>query len=81
MNRAIANSTPLIALAITGHLDFLRVMFDEVIVAHSVYEESVIQGHGKPGANELDAHAGFRYKHRKHDRPYLPRFSDWIRAS
>jgi predicted nucleic acid-binding protein len=29
-------------------------MFDEIIVSRSVYEESVIQGQGKPGAIELE---------------------------
>lgn len=54
MSRVIVNSTPLIALSIVGRLDLLRTMFDEVIVADSVYQETVMQGQGKPGANELE---------------------------
>lgn len=51
--RAIVNATPLIALALIDRLDLLRSLFDEVIVPANVYEEVVVQGVGKPGADAL----------------------------
>lgn len=52
MSRVVVNSTPLIALSIIGRLPLLRALFDEVIVPASVYEEIVLQGRGRPGAEE-----------------------------
>ncbi len=37
--KAIANATPLIALALIERLDLLRQMFDEVLVPAAVYDE------------------------------------------
>lgn len=51
--RAIVNATPLIALALIDRLELLRALFDEVIVPAEVYDEVVVQGAGKPGANAL----------------------------
>ncbi len=53
MTRAVVNSTPLIALSITGHLSLLKALFDEVIVPASVYEEVVLCGQGRPGGEEV----------------------------
>jgi len=51
--KVVVNATPLIALSLIGHLSLLREMFDEVIVPAAVYEEVVVQGRGRPGADEL----------------------------
>ena len=51
--KVVINATPLIALSLIGKLDLLRRMFDQVIVPAIVYEEVVVQGHGRPGAEEL----------------------------
>lgn len=48
--RAVVNSTPLITLSITGHLPLLNTLFDQVFVPVSVYQEVVLQGKGRPGA-------------------------------
>ena len=48
--KAVVNSTPLIALAITGYLPLLNRLFEQVFVPVSVYEEVVLQGEGRPGA-------------------------------
>jgi predicted nucleic acid-binding protein len=53
MIRAVVNSTPLIALSITGHFGVLKRLFDHVVVPISVYEEVVIQGQGRPGMKEV----------------------------
>jgi hypothetical protein len=49
----LSNSTPLIYLAKMGELNLLRSLFTEVIAADKVYEEVVVQGAGKPGADEV----------------------------
>lgn len=51
--KAIVDATPLIALSLVGRLTLLREMFDEVIVPATVYDEVVVQGRGRPGAQEL----------------------------
>lgn len=51
--RAVVNSTPLIALSITGHLPLLNTLFDRVFVPVSVYQEVVLQGKGRPGAEAV----------------------------
>ena len=54
MIRVVVNSTPLIALSIIGRLSLLKALFDEVIVPASVYEEVVLRGRGRPGAEEVE---------------------------
>ena len=44
---------PLIALSIVGHLDLLRILFDEVLIPASVYEEVVQQGRGRSGSQAV----------------------------
>ncbi len=51
--RVIANSTPLIALSLIDQLDLLRHLFDEVVVPTSVYQEIVLHGQGRPGADAV----------------------------
>lgn len=48
--KAVVNSTPLIALGITGYLPLLNTLFEQVFVPISVYEEVVLQGEGRPAA-------------------------------
>lgn len=51
--KAVVNSTPLITLAITGYLSVLDSLFEQVLVPVSVYEEVVLQGEGRPGAEAV----------------------------
>ncbi len=51
--KAVVNSTPLIALAITGYLSVLDSLFEQVLVPVSVYEEVVLQGENRPGAEAV----------------------------
>lgn len=53
--KVIVNATPLISLTLLGRLSLLKQMFEEVIVPLAVYEEVVVQGVGKPGAEALAA--------------------------
>ena len=51
--KVVANATPLIALSMIQRLDLLRQLFDQVIVPEAVYQEVVIKGAGRPGADAL----------------------------
>ena len=52
--RVVVNATPLIALALLDRLELLRQMFDEILVPATVYEEVVVKGAGRPGADAVD---------------------------
>lgn len=71
MIRVVVNSTPLIALSIVGRLPLLKALFDEVIVPVSVYEEVVLRGQGRPGAEEVGKAAWIVVKEPK-ESPTLP---------
>ena len=51
--KAVVNSTPLIALAVTGHVTILKALFDEVYIPPSVYGEVVAKGKSRPGVAEI----------------------------
>lgn len=51
--KAVVNSAPLIALAMTGHIALLNSLFDEVFIPPSVYEEVVLKGEDRPGVPEI----------------------------
>ena len=51
--KAVVNSTPLIALGITGYLDLLNHLFEQVFVPVSVYQEVVLQSEDRPGAKAV----------------------------
>ncbi|NIW39514.1 MAG: DUF3368 domain-containing protein [candidate division Zixibacteria bacterium] len=52
---AISNASPLIALSAIQQLELLKEIFQEVIIPEVVYEEVVLSGTEKPGANEVAA--------------------------
>ena len=54
MTKVVVNSTPLIALSLVDHLSLLKIIFDEVVVPASVYDEVVVQGKNRSGAAELE---------------------------
>jgi predicted nucleic acid-binding protein len=49
----VADSGPLIALAIIGHLDLLPRLYAQVLAPPAVWEEVTVQGRGLPGAYEV----------------------------
>ncbi|MEQ9481638.1 DUF3368 domain-containing protein [Coleofasciculus sp. F4-SAH-05] len=51
--KTVVNSTPLIALSITGYLFLLNQLFEQVVVPVSVYEEVALQGEERPGAEAV----------------------------
>jgi len=53
LTKVVLNSSVLIALSATGHLDKLGNVFEEPLVARAVYEEICVKGHGLLGDAEL----------------------------
>jgi len=51
--RAVLNSSAIIALSLLKHLNKLRHLFENTIVASAVYDELCIAGRGLTGATEL----------------------------
>jgi predicted nucleic acid-binding protein len=55
MISAVADSGPLIHLALVGQIALLPRYAHPILIVPQVYEEVVTQGAGKPGAQELEA--------------------------
>jgi predicted nucleic acid-binding protein len=51
--RAVINSGPLVALSLAGRLDLLPALFGEFWIPDLVYQEVVVAGLGRPGAEAL----------------------------
>jgi predicted nucleic acid-binding protein len=45
----VADASPIIIFARSGHEDLLRQVFSQLIIPEAVYHEVVIKGRGKPG--------------------------------
>ena len=58
----IADSGPLIALAIIGHLDLLRELYGRVLAPPAVWDEVTVQGRGLPGSHEVSQLAWLEIK-------------------
>ncbi len=54
MPAAVSDSSTLIHLVLLSRLDLLREFYDEVIIPPAVWHEVVEQGHGRPGAREVE---------------------------
>ena len=50
----VSNSSPLMNLAIVGHLDLFSKLFEKITVPQEVREELVVEGKGKPGAKLIE---------------------------
>jgi len=55
IERAVINAGPLVALSLLGQLDLLPVLFSEVWVPQTVFNEVAVAGLGKPGAVSLQS--------------------------
>ena len=49
----VADSGPLISLALIGHLDLLRQLYQQVLVPPAVWHEVTVKGWGMPGAEAI----------------------------
>ena len=49
----VADSGPLIAFSRIGRLDILKNLFDRVLVPDAVFHEVVVEGMGRPGAQDV----------------------------
>ena len=52
MNLVVADSSPLMALASSGHLDILFAIVREIVVPETVFQECIVNK-GKPGASDI----------------------------
>jgi predicted nucleic acid-binding protein len=50
----VSNTSPIINLTIVGQLNLLEQLYGNVIIPQAVYDEIMIEGHGQPGADEID---------------------------
>lgn len=62
----VSNSGPLLSFARAKGLDLVRDVFHKVIIPDAVYEDIVLRGAGKPGADEVQG-ASWIEKHRVTD--------------
>ena len=53
----VSDSGPIIAFSRVGRLDILERLFGHVIIPNAVYEELVVMGKGRPGADEVSRSA------------------------
>lgn len=51
----VSDASPLISLAIVGHLEVLRHLYERVVVPGAVYQEITGSGPELPGASEVQA--------------------------
>ena len=49
----VADSAPLISCARAGKLSLIRDVYSRIVIPPAVYREIVIEGAGKPGAEEM----------------------------
>lgn len=49
----VSDSGPILSFARAGRLDLIRQVFPKIIIPHAVYEDIVLRGKGKPGADEV----------------------------
>ena len=71
----VSNATPLISLAKIDRLYLLQDMFEKIYIPQGVYEEVVMEGAGKDGAEEVSA-AQWIQVIDVHDRPGIKAMSD-----
>jgi predicted nucleic acid-binding protein len=50
----VSNSSPLMNLAIIGHLHLLKELFGKIVVTDQVWKELTVDGRGKPGAKAIE---------------------------
>jgi uncharacterized protein len=72
MSQLAGNSSPLISLAAAGALPLLQHVADEIVVPPQVWQECVVEGAGRPGADEI-ATAGWIRQLPVVDRAYVER--------
>jgi len=49
----VSNASPIIGLAVVGHLDLLRHLYGKVVIPPAVFREISVTGAGQPGAQEV----------------------------
>jgi len=55
VSMVVADSTPLINLAAIHRFNLLRRLYEQIVIPRAVYQEVVVRGQGRAGANEVRA--------------------------
>ena len=50
----VSDTSPIINLAVIGHIQLLQKLFQKILIPQSVYREVAIVGSGLPGSKEVD---------------------------
>lgn len=58
--RVVSNTSPIINLAMVGHLDLLEHLYGSILIPDAVYHEIVVLGAGLPGAVEVQTESWFQ---------------------
>ncbi|MFP4436828.1 MAG: DUF3368 domain-containing protein [Chloroflexaceae bacterium] len=58
----VSNTSPIVNLAVIGHLDLLHKLYNRIIIPTAVYNEIVVVGAGKAGAVEVQAGQWFEVR-------------------
>src|SRR5688572_26198368 len=66
----VSNSGPILSFVRARRFEFLREVLGALMIPEAVYEDIVIQGAGKPGAEEVPR-AAWITRVRVHDRPFV----------
>ena len=53
--KIVADSSPLISCARAGKLALVRDVYSKILIPPAVYREIVVEGAGRPGAEEVEA--------------------------
>jgi predicted nucleic acid-binding protein len=56
----VSDTSPIINLAIIGHLDLLHQLYGDILIPSAVYREIAVTGAGMPGATEVQTQPWFR---------------------
>lgn len=49
----VSDASPLISLAVTGHLELLKQLYEQVLIPEAIYQELTGSDPGRPGASEV----------------------------
>lgn len=50
----VSNTSPIINMAVIGHLELLRKLYNKIIIPQAVYHEITVKGLGQVGAQEVE---------------------------
>ena len=76
--KVICDAAVLIRLAKIGKLDFLEKLYEKIYISLGFYNEVVVRGRSRPGAEEIDQ-AKWLEKTKVKDRTAVPYYASLLR--